>query len=124
MNLERIKELEKFADTFYQKLNKDEKEFNIKPPMKKSYSTFGTTEPEKIKLIKKLSRTQTNILPSLTSPELPPIKINKKKQPKLKGDIYKTLLPWVPPNFVGRYFGKFNRLRDEHFMSTWEKVNK
>lgn len=110
MNVGRIKELKTFADNFYQRLNtnKDEPELKIAKTIQKSFSTFSPGESNPLAKMFKTSSNFPNI---------------NKKKPKLKGDIYKTLSPWVPPYFVGRYFENFNRLRDEHYMSIWEKVN-
>lgn len=122
MNIERIKELKTFSDTFYAKLNE----------VNKTEESLSPNQNNKI-LKKSLSTCSKNItsnLPNSKSPftNLPsiknrPVKSCRKKQSKFSNNIYKTLLPWVPPHYVGRYFEKYKRLPDHYELSSWDKVN-
>jgi len=127
MNTERIKKLQHFANEFNQKLKLSEESqikenklallpFNKR--IKKSYSTTNSKYKNKninynlsflnqSKNIQKIKRA---------------IKSSKKKQGKLSNNIYKNLLPWIPPHYIGSYFDNFKILQDKHNLSAWEKV--
>lgn len=114
MNANRLKELKTFADDFYKKLNNSNEGFETYPskPMKKSLSVLCPSITKQI---------QKQTLPEMVSTE-PRLKTSKKKQQKISGNIYKTLLPWIPPNYSGKYFEDFKKLKDNHYMNIWEKV--
>ena len=46
--------------------------------------------------------------------------IVKRNESKL--NIYNTIIPWIPPKYIGNYFEDFKRLPDHYDMSNWEKV--
>ena len=124
MSLNRIEELQNFADDFYKKLQSSEEEFSQSKEIfsynnkmiKKSFSTIvNNNKNHGMNLIKSTSNknlTNKKIL-------LKPLKKNHNKL-----NIYNTLTPWVPPNYVGKYFEAFKRLPDHYCMSNWEKVIK
>ena len=132
MNTERIKELQNFANEFNNKLKIDEEshiEENkfIKYPLtsriKKSNSTMT---PKKIKT--DINFNYKYRMPFLEKNQNYPkikraIKSCKKNQRKLNNNIYKNLLPWIPPHYIGNYFEDFKILKDKHNLSNWEKVN-
>jgi len=126
MSTYRIKELQNFANNFYNKLYSSEEEasptknetiINSKS-MRKSLSTVGG----------KFKNQSTNYKKSLSNYNLK-IKFALKPLKKMKLsnqnkiNIYKTLLPWIPPDYEGNYFENFKRLQDHYDMSNWEKVN-
>ena len=126
MSTYRIKELQNFANNFYNKLYSSEEEvsptknetiINSKS-MRKSLSTVGG----------KFKNQSTNCKKSLSNYNLK-IKFALKPLKKMKLsnqnkiNIYKTLLPWIPPDYEGNYFENFKRLQDHYDMSNWEKVN-
>ena len=123
MNSERIKELQKFSDDFFKKLNQENETEEINDIktnqyhkiLKKSLSTCGDTN-------KKPTLGTKAPFTGFPAFKNRPVKSCRKKQSKFSNNIYKTLLPWVPPNYVPNYFEKYNRLEDHHDMSSWEKV--
>ena len=126
MSTYRIKELQNFANNFYNKLYSSEEEtsptknetiINSKS-MRKSLSTVGDKfKNQSTNYKKSLSNYNLNVKFSLK----PIKKIKLSNQNRI--NIYKTLLPWIPPNYEGNYFEKFKRLQDLYDMSNWEKVN-
>ena len=126
MSTYRIKELQNFANNFYNKLYSSEEEtsptknetiINSKS-MRKSLSTVGDKfKNQSTNYKKSLSNYNLNVKFSLK-----PIKKIKLSNQNRK-NIYKTLLPWIPPNYEGNYFENFKRLQDYYDMSNWEKVN-
>ena len=126
MSTYRIKELQNFANNFYNKLYSSEEEtfptksetiINSKS-MKKSWSTMGGKfKNQSTNCKKSLSNYNLNVKFALK----PLKKMRLSNQNKI--NIYKTLLPWIPPNYEGNYFEKFKRLQDLYDMSNWEKVN-
>ena len=126
MSTFRIKELQNFANKFYNKLySSDEETFPTKneniissKSMRKSLSSVGN----------KFKNQSTNYKKSLSNYNLkakfalkPLKKMKLSNQNKI--NIYKTLTPWIPPNYEGNYFEDFKRLQDNYDMSNWEKVN-
>jgi hypothetical protein len=126
MSTFRIKELQNFANKFYNKLySSDEETFPTKneniissKSMRKSLSSVGN----------KFKNQSTNYKKSLSNYNLkakfalkPLKKMKLSNQNKI--NIYKTLTPWIPPNYEGNYFEDFKRLQDHYDMSNWEKVN-
>ena len=126
MSTFRIKELQNFANKFYNKLySSDEETFPTKneniissKSMRKSFSSVGN----------KFKNQSTNYKKSLSNYNLkakfalkPLKKMKLSNQNKI--NIYKTLTPWIPPNYEGNYFEDFKRLQDHYDMSNWEKVN-
>ena len=126
MSTYRIKELQNFANNFYNKLYSSEEEtsptknetiINSKS-MRKSLSTVGGKfKNQSTNYKKSLSNYNLNVKFSLK----PIKKIKLSNQNRI--NIYKTLLPWIPPNYEGNYFENFKRLQDYYDMSNWEKVN-
>ena len=126
MSTYRIKELQNFANNFYNKLYSSEEEtsptksetiINSKS-MRKSLSTVGDKfKNQSTNYKKSLSNYNLNVKFSLK----PIKKIKLSNQNRI--NIYKTLLPWIPPNYEGNYFENFKRLQDYYDMSNWEKVN-
>ena len=116
MNLERIKLLQDFSNDFYLKLQESEALKNINESnnnrsfsqkIKKSYSTFNSDPQIKTTFINNLHNKRG---------------LNQKKnKSSLKLSAYNTLLPWIPPRYIGKYFENFKRLQDEHDLSHWEK---
>jgi hypothetical protein len=126
MSTYRIKELQNFANNFYNKLYSSEEETSPKKSetiinsksMRKSLSTVGDKfKNQSTNYKKSLSNYNLNVKFSLK----PIKKIKLSNQNRI--NIYKTLLPWIPPNYEGNYFEKFKRLQDHYDMSNWEKVN-
>ena len=125
MSTYRIKELQNFANNFYNKLYSSEEEtsptknetiINSKS-MRKSLSTVGDKfKNQSTNYKKSLSNYNLNVKFSLK----PIKKIKLSNQNRI--NIYKTLLPWIPPNYEGNYFENFKRLQDYYDMSNWEKV--
>ena len=132
MNTERIKELQNFANEFNSKLKISEEsqieenkinKFPLTSRIKKSYSTMTPKSPKT-----KINFNHKNKMPFLDKDQNYPkikraIKSSKKSQRKLNNNIYKNLLPWIPPHYVGNYFDDFKTLQDKHNLSSWEKVN-
>ena len=126
MSTYRIKELQNFANNFFNKLYSSEEEtsptknetiINSKS-MRKSLSTVGDKfKNQSTNYKKSLSNYNLNVKFSLK----PIKKIKLSNQNRI--NIYKTLLPWIPPNYEGNYFENFKRLQDYYDMSNWEKVN-
>ena len=126
MSTYRIKELQNFANNFYNKLYSSEEEtsptknetiINSKS-MRKSLSTVGGKfKNQSTNYKKSLSNYNLNVKFALK----PIKKIKLSNQNRI--NIYKTLLPWIPPNYEGNYFENFKRLQDYYDMSNWEKVN-
>ena len=123
MNYERIKELKKFSDDFYKRLNEvneteesnDLKNDQYHKILKKSLSSYDNIN-------KKPTLNKKSPFTGFPDFKYRSVKSFRKKQPKLSNNIYKTLLPWIPPNYVPDYFEKYKRLSDNHDMSSWEKV--
>ena len=123
MNYERIKELKKFSDDFYKRLNEEnetEESNDLKSDqyhkiLKKSLSSYDNINKKP---------TLSTKSPFTVFPEFKnrSVKSCRKKQSKFSNNIYKTLLPWVPPHYVPNYFEKYQRLPDHHDISSWEKV--
>ena len=136
MSTYRIKELQNFANKFYNRLySSDDEETSpvkngkkidaLNKLMRKSFSSMGDKDTDKIKsqtINYRKSLSDYNLVEKIP---LKPIRTHKKiklsNQNKI--NIYKTLVPWVPPNFVGNYFENFKRLPDHYDMNSWEKVN-
>ena len=134
MSTYRIKELQNFANNFYNRLysSEDEETSPIKNEkkidafntlMRKSFSTMREKDSDKNQTINyKKSLSDYNLAEKITlKPIRAPKKIKLSNQNKLS--VYKTLVPWIPPNYVGNYFENFQRLPDHYEMSDWEKVN-
>ena len=128
MSINRIKELQNYADDFYKRLQSSEEEspsikddkciysYNNKT-IKKSHST----------IVPKNKNLSFNIIKSLSNSNIKNKKIilkpiKNRNQNKL--NVYNTLTPWVPPNYIGNYFENFKLLQDHYCMSNWEKVIK
>ncbi len=126
MSTYRIKELQNFANNFYNRLYLSEKEtspakneniINSKT-MRKSLSTVeGKFKNQSTNYKKSLSNYNLNVKFALK----PVKKMRLNNQNKI--NIYKALLPWIPPNYEGNYFENFKRLQDHYDMNNWEKVN-
>ena len=122
MNYERINELKKFSDDFFKKLNEendteepsDLRNNQYQKTLKKSFSTNNTNKKPSLN-----TKAPFTGFPAFKNR---PSKSCRKKQSKFSNNIYKTLLPWVPPHYVPNYFEKYQRLPDHHDMSSWEKV--
>lgn len=128
MNVDRINKLQDFANEFNRKLKLSEEseiEENkiVIPPLnkriKKSYSMASNNQ------LKRLNYNDN--IPFLNNKKNNqeinrPTKSSKKKQGKVNNNIYKNLLPWIPPHYIGKYFEEFKLLQDKHNLSTWEKV--
>lgn len=128
MNIERIKELQEFANNFNEGLKysdesyvKGEKKLNINSGnkfMKRIHSamTWDTRTND-------INNEMPLLNQRLGKPKMKRnVKSCKRKQPKLNRNLYKNLLPWFPPHFAGRYFEDFKILKDQHTLSNWEKV--
>ena len=130
MNTNRIKELQDFANDFNNRLKFSEKSlieekklitFPLNRRIKNSFSTLTPRIP--------FSAKKFNNTPNLNKNQNAKkikraIKSCKKKPIKLNNNIYKNLLPWRPPHYVGNYFEDFKILQDKHNLSSWEKVIK
>ena len=130
MNVKRIKELQEFADEFDKQLKNSEEsyELNLKNKnffypnrkIKKSYSSIASNIQNKTMI----SKYKIPIsIPIINQKPKRNTKSCKKKQGKISGNIYKNLLPWIPPHYIGNYFESFKILKDRHNLSAWEKVN-
>ena len=136
MSTYRIKELQNFANKFYNRLySSDDEEASpvkngkkidaLNKLMRKSFSSMGDKDTDKIKsqtINYRKSLSDYNLVEKIP---LKPIRTHKKiklsNQNKI--NVYKTLVPWIPPNFAGNYFENFKRLPDHYDMNSWEKVN-
>jgi hypothetical protein len=135
MSTYRIKELQNFANKFYNRLYSSDEETSpfktenkidaLNKLMRKSFSSMGDKDTDKIKsqtINYRKSLSDYNLVEKIP---LKPIRTHKKiklsNQNKI--NIYKTLVPWIPPNYVGNYFENFKRLPDHYEMNDWEKVN-
>ena len=132
MNNERIKELQNFANEFNSKLKISEEsqieenkinKFPLTSRIKKSHSAMTPKNPKT-----KINFNYKYKMPFLDKDQNYPkikraIKSSKKGQRKLNNNIYKNLLPWIPPHYFGNYFDDFKILQDKHNLSSWEKVN-
>ena len=124
MSIKRIKELQEYANDFHKKLELSEKStppeddkciYSYNKIIKKSFSTIAPkSKAHSFNYRKSLSN--YNLFNS--EKKLKPIK--KRNENKL--NIYNTLIPWIPPNYIGNYFEDFKRLPDNYDMSNWEKV--
>ena len=122
----RIKELQNFANNFYNRLYPSEEEtfpaknenINNSKSMRKSLSTVGSKFKNQSTNYKK-SMSNYNFKVKFALKPLKKIKLSNQN----KINIYKTLLPWIPPTYEGNYFENFKRLQDHYDMSNWEKVN-
>lgn len=132
MNVNRIKELQEFANEFNKQLKDSEESNEIKinklnifytnKRIKKSNSTVAPDKQNETNIsnynIRLLYKNQKNQKSKRS------VKSCKKKQGKLNNNIYKSLLPWIPPHYIGNYFDNFKILKDRHNLSAWEKVIK
>jgi hypothetical protein len=132
MNTERIKELQNFANEFNNRLKISEEsqieenkinKFPLKSRIKKPYSAMTPKNPKT-----KINLDYKHKMPFLDNDQNNPkikrtIKSSKKGQRKLNNNIYKNLLPWIPPHYVGNYFDDLKILQDKHNLTAWEKVN-
>ena len=125
MNTDRIKELQDFANEFNKKLKLSEEseikenKWPLTKMMKKPLSAM--TPNSTSRTIHKISIANSNKNQNIPKMKRA-IKSCKKSQRKLNNNIYKNLLPWIPPLFVGKYFENFKILQDKHTISIWEKV--
>lgn len=122
MKNDRIKELQDFANEFNRKLEINEEsqkeEDNLDLfPIKKRIMTSRNPR-RKINFEYNIPFLNQNI----NGTKKRNIQSCKRKQPKLNKNLYKNLLPWVPPHYIGKYFDNFKILKDEHSLSNWEKV--
>ena len=127
MSTRRIKELQDFANDFYNKLLlsdelpsiSNNKKIDISDKILKK--AFSTLEPKNRDQINNYRKSLSKYDLSKNKYIFKPIKKIKLAQKKL--NIYKTLEPWIPPKYEGDYFEKYKRLQDHYDMSNWEKVN-
>lgn len=128
MKNDRIKELQDFANEFNRKLKHSDEPslilndnlytYSNNKTMKKCPSTLGSKNQISLNNI-------NNDMPLNHRLNIPKPKRNVKsckRKEKLNKDIYKNLLPWIPPHYIGNYFDNFKMLHDEHSLSSWEKV--
>ena len=122
MNTDRIKELQDFANEFNRKLE-IYKESGNKGKNSNIFPIKGRI------MTPKNPRRKINFtynIPFLNEnnngSKKRTIQSCKRKQRKLNKNLYKELLPWIPPHFVGNYFDNFKILKDGHNLSNWEKV--
>ena len=127
MSFKRIKELQDYANDFNKKLELSEKS-NPSEDDKCIYSYKNKIIKKSFSTIAPKSKAHSfNYRKSLSDFGL--INSEKKLKPIVKRNenklnIDNTLMPWIPPNYVGNYFGEFKRLSDKYDMSNWEKVFK
>jgi hypothetical protein len=134
MSTYRIKELQNFANKFYNRLySSDDEEASpvkngkkidaLNKLMRKSFSTMRDKDSDKNQTINyRKSLSDYNLAEKISlKPIRPHKKIKLSNQNKI--NVYKTLVPWIPPNYEGNYFENFKRLPDHYDMSSWEKVN-
>ena len=121
----RIKELQDFANEFNRKLELSEesdikeKRWSLTKRLKKPLSAMASSNTSRTIFKNNISSSNKN----QNTPKIKrAIKSCKKNQRKLNNNIYKNLLPWIPPLFVGKYFEDFKILQDKHNISSWEKV--
>ena len=124
MNIKRIKELQDYANDFDKKLLLSEKSSTIEndkciysynKKIKKSFSTIvPKNKAHSFNYKKQFSN--YNIINSKKKLK----SIVKRNESKL--NIYNTIIPWIPPKYIGNYFEDFKRLPDHYDMSNWEKV--
>ena len=116
MNSERVKELQDFSNEFYLKLNETEDMKNI------NELDNNTSDSQKIKKSFSTLNSDPQLKTSFINNIQPKRRFNpKKNKSSLKLSAYNTLLPWIPPQYIGKYFENFKRLKDEHEISSWEK---
>ena len=124
MNINRIKELQDYANDFYKKLKYSE-EITLSEDNKciESYNkiikkSFSTVVPKNRNLsFNRKSFSNYNIINGKN--KLKPLVKNKND----KLNAYYNLTPWIPPKYIGNYFESFKRLPVHYDMSNWEKVN-
>ena len=132
MTTYRIKELQNFANKFYNRLYSSDEEkspvkngntiYSYNKLLRKSFSTMGDKDIDKNKnqtISYKKSLSNYNLAEKISLKPIKKIKLSNQN----KINIYKTLVPWIPPNYVGNYFENFKRLPDHYDMNNWEKVN-
>lgn len=126
MNTDRIKELQDFANDFNRRLKiSEESEIDdYKLPLKKILRKPLSAIPPSYSSRTMNTRNNNPFLnQNQNNPKLKrTIKSCKKPQKKLDNNFYKSLLPWIPPHYVGNYFENFKILKDKHTLSAWEKV--
>jgi len=124
MSNPRIKELQQLADDFYNRLQASEQSipneedkiiYPYNKKIKKSYSTI-VPKSENNTINYKKSLSNNNLLRGKN--RLKPLA----KKTVTKMNIYDSLSPWIPPNYIGNYFESFKRLTDHYDMNNWEKV--
>ena len=104
MDNSRVKELSIFVNEFNKKLELSEEQLIKDFKLKKLKNNRN-------KKNKSIFQRESSFTPH------PKAKLSMNK------DIFKPLLPWVPNSKVGKYFNKFEKLNDEHSLTSWEKVN-
>lgn len=126
MSNNRIKELQNYADEFYKRLQLSEEESSPTKDDKRIYSynnkmikkSFSAIVQDNKNKGLNFSKSSSNNKSNNKGIKLKPIVM--RNQNKL--NVYNTLRPWVPPNYIGNYFESYKRLPDHHFLSNWEKV--
>ena len=123
MDNDRVKELQDISNDFLKRLGEDEEDNidSIKKPLK---TDINDDMKSNVK-IRKLN------MPNFSITNL----YKKEKERKVSlvriifliiqsQDIFKPLKPWKPNDLMGRTLNKFQILKDGHYPSEWEKVNK
>ena len=122
MITDRIKEIQDFSNEFYLKLQESEESNNKNNTDTKIISPYN----------QKLKKSNSTLIPSLKyqsdniNNNIPkslkniPHRLRKNKTSQ-KLSEYNALLPWIPPQYIGRYFENYKRLQDKHDLSNWEK---
>ena len=124
MNIKRIKEIQNIANDFLKNFQYSEEASpsednkciqSYNKIIKKSYSS----------IFPKSKNISFNIRKSISNYNITNGKHKLKPLPSKSEDkfnVHKTLIPWIPPKYVGNYFESFKRLTDHYDMSNWEKV--
>ncbi len=110
MKNDRIKEISTFVNDFNKRLGLSEEEQLLKESIMSRINGRNIS-----KLNKSIYQRKFTFSPH--------IKTKAKKKFELSEEYFKSLLPWIPNNFKGNYFNKFEKLNDAHNITTWEKVN-
>ena len=122
MDNDRVKELQDISNDFLKRLGEDEDDIDsIKQPLK---TEINDDMKSNVK-IRKLN------MPNFSITNL--YKKEKEKKVSLvriifliiqSQDIFKPLKPWKPNDLMGRTLNKFQILKDGHYPTEWERVNK
>ena len=121
MITDRIKELQNFSNEFYLKLQESEESNNKNNIESKVISPYNQKLKKSLSTIGPIPNYQSDITNNIPNELKKKFHRPRKNKSAQKLSEYNTLLPWIPPRYIGKYFETFKRLQDKHDLSNWEK---